>query len=348
MKVIRVNASKSYNVVIEKKGLSRLGEYLTELGLKGKVALISDSNVMPIYGEEVTDVLTYHGYEVHPYAIEAGEESKCLTEYGKILSFLANEGFTRSDSVIALGGGVVGDLAGFAAASFMRGVHFINLPTSLLAAIDSSVGGKTAVDLPQGKNLVGAFYQPELVLCDTDVFHTLPYEEIKNGLGEGVKYAILEGGRIFDILREGLTGKTLEEFIYLAVDAKRRIVEEDERESGKRKFLNLGHTIAHAVETVTAFSVPHGIAVAYGVKEMTKLAVERGELAPEQGDEILALLRASDLDVSLDPVEELLPYFSADKKRSGDSITLVTIEGVGNCHLTEVKCKDLANYFGVL
>lgn len=348
MRIVQVNASKKYNVIIEAKGISRLGEYMSGLSIKGKVALISDSNVMPLYGEEVSDVLTYHGYEVFPYTVDAGEESKSLTEYGKILSFLAKEGFSRTDTVLALGGGVVGDLAGFAAASYMRGVHYINLPTSLLAAIDSSVGGKTAVDLPQGKNLVGAFYQPELVLCDTDVFHTLPYEEIKNGLGEGVKYAILEGGRIFDILRSGLTSENLEEFIYLSVDAKRRVVEEDEKESGKRKFLNLGHTVAHAVETSTAFSVPHGIAVAYGIKVMAGLAVERGELSAAEGEEILSLLRTSDLDVELDPIEELLPYFTADKKRSGDSITLVTIEGIGNCKLTEVKCRDLAGYFGVV
>ena len=348
MKIVRVNASKRYDVIIERKGLSRLGEYLTERGIKGKVALISDGNVMPLYGEEVADVLTYHGYEVSSFEIEAGEESKNLTEYGKILCFLAKEGFTRSDTVLALGGGVVGDLSGFAAATYMRGIHFVNVPTSLLAAIDSSVGGKTAVDLPQGKNLVGAFYQPELVLCDPDVFHTLPYEEIKNGLGEGVKYAVLEGGRIFDILAEGLTSATLEEFIYLSVDAKRRIVEADEKESRLRMLLNLGHTVAHAVETVTSFSVPHGIAVAYGVKEMTKLAAERGELDREEGEKIFALLRANDLDVSLDPVEELIPYFTADKKRGGDTITLVTIRGIGKCVLTDVKCRDLSNYFGVV
>ena len=347
MKKIRVNASKSYDVIIEKGGLSKLGEYLTSLGLSGKVAIVSDSNVAPLYGEEVADELTYHGFDVSTFVIEAGEESKNLTEYGKLLSFLAKERFSRTDTVLALGGGVVGDLAGFAAASFMRGVHFVNVPTSLLAAIDSSVGGKTAVDLPQGKNLVGAFYQPDLVLCDTDVFRTLPYAEIKNGLGEGVKYAVLEGGRIFEILTEGLKSDTLEEFIYLSVDAKRRIVEEDEKESGSRKFLNLGHTIAHAVETLSAFMVPHGVAVAYGVKEMAKLAAERGELSEEECEKILALLRTSDLDAELNPVEELLPLFSADKKRSGKTITLVTIGGIGRCALTDVQASDLRNYFGV-
>ncbi|MBP5405311.1 MAG: 3-dehydroquinate synthase [Clostridia bacterium] len=347
MSIVRVKASKEYDVVIERGGIAKLGEYLSALGIKGKVAVISDSNVMPLYGEEVSDVLTYHGYEVSTYVFDAGEESKNLIEYGRILSFLAEEGFTRRDTLLALGGGVVGDLTGFVAATYMRGVHFVNLPTSLLAAIDSSVGGKTAVDLPQGKNLVGAFYQPDLVLCDTAAFRTLPYEEIKNGLGEGVKYAVLEGGRIFEILKKGLTSDTLEEFVRLSVEAKRRIVEEDEREGGSRKFLNLGHTIAHAVEILTSFAVPHGVAVAYGVKEMTKLALERGELDPKEGEEILALLSACDLDLSLDPVEDLLPHFLADKKRSGDVITLVTIEGIGKCRLTEVKCQDLAKYFGV-
>ena len=347
MRTVRVNASKKYDVVIEEGGLARLGEYMNALGLKGKVAVVSDENVAPIYGEEVIEILTYHGYDTLLCVIEAGEESKSLTEYGKILSFLAKEAFSRSDTVLALGGGVVGDLAGFVAATYMRGVHFVNVPTSLLAAIDS-VGGKTAVDLPQGKNLVGAFYQPDLVLCDISTFRTLPYEEVKNGLGEGVKYAVLEGGRIFDIMSQGLRKDTLEEFVYLAVDAKRRIVEADEREGGVRKYLNLGHTIAHAVETSTSFMVPHGIAVAYGVREMTLLAAERGELSAEDRDKILAMLVTSDLDVTFTPVEELLPYFLADKKRNGKAITLVTIEGIGKCALTDVRTDDLAKYFGVL
>ena len=203
------------------------------------------------------------------------------------------------------------------------------------------------MDLPQGKNLVGAFYQPRLVLFDVDFLKSLPYDEIRNGLGEGVKYAILEGGEIFDILTTGLTSENLEEFVFLAVDAKRRIVEADEKEGGVRKYLNLGHTVAHAVETLTEFVVPHGVAVAYGVRVMARLAYERGELSEEDFYKIEELLLENDLALELNPIEELIPYFSADKKRAGDKITLVTIEGIGNCRLTDVEVADLRRYFGV-
>ena len=187
MKSVRVNASTPYEVVIGSGVSAKIGEYMQELGRSGKVMIVSDTNVAPLYAEGVADQLVYHGYEPTIFTFDAGEESKNLSTYGDILALLAEEGFTRTDTVLALGGGVVGDMAGFAAATYMRGVAFINMPTSLLAAIDSSVGGKTAVDLPQGKNLVGAFYQPRLVLFDTDFIKTLPYDEIRNGLGEGVK-----------------------------------------------------------------------------------------------------------------------------------------------------------------
>ncbi|MBO7390692.1 MAG: 3-dehydroquinate synthase [Clostridia bacterium] len=345
MKSVRVNASTPYEVVIGSGVSAKIGEYMQELGRSGKVMIVSDTNVAPLYAEGVADQLVYHGYEPTIFTFDAGEESKNLSTYGDILALLAEEGFTRTDTVLALGGGVVGDMAGFAAATYMRGVAFINMPTSLLAAIDSSVGGKTAVDLPQGKNLVGAFYQPRLVLFDTDFIKTLPYDEIRNGLGEGVKYAVLEGGEIFDILSSGLTSENLEDFIALSVDAKRRIVEADEWEKGKRKLLNLGHTVAHAVETLTEYVVPHGVAVAYGVRVMSRLAHDRGELSDEDYYKIEELLLENDLGLELNPVEELIPYFSADKKKAGRTLTLVTIAGIGDCRLTEINIEDVMRYF---
>ena len=344
---ITINASKPYDVVVERGVRNKIAEYLGSLGLKGKVAVISDSQVAPRYSEELCDLLVYGGYEPSEFVFEAGEESKNLTVWSEIQEFLADEEFTRTDTVLALGGGVTGDMAGFAAATYMRGVHFINVPTTLLAAIDSSVGGKTAVDLPQGKNLVGAFYQPDLVLIDPDFFSSLPYEEIRNGLGEGVKYAVLEGGRIFELLSEGLTRENLEEFICLSVDAKRRIVEADEKESGARKFLNLGHTLAHAVEKESDYSVPHGVAVAYGVSEMARLSYRKGELKKEDFDAIAALLEKCDLSLSLHPVKDLIVHFAADKKRAGDKLTLVTIKGIGDCVLTEIPLEEAARYFEV-
>ena len=345
MKSVKVNASTPYEVVIGAGVSGRIGEYLTALGRKGKVMIVTDSHVAPLYAEGVADELVYRGFEPSIFTFDAGEESKNLKTYGEILSFLAEEGFSRTDTVLALGGGVTGDMAGFAAATFMRGVAFVNMPTTLLAAIDSSVGGKTAVDLPQGKNLVGAFYQPSLVLFDTDFMKTLPYDEIRNGLGEGVKYAVLEGGEIFDILSEGLTSDNLEDFIYLCVEAKRRIVEADEKEKGTRKLLNLGHTVAHAVETLTEFVVPHGVAVAYGVRVMARLACQRGELSEEEFYKIEEILLTNDLALELSPIEELIPYFTADKKRAGDTLTLVTIAGIGDCRLTEIPIGEAAEYF---
>ena len=347
MRKIMIHASTPYEVIIGSGVSAKVGEYLTALGRSGKVMIVSDSHVTPLYAEGVADELVYRGFEPSIFTFDAGEESKNLKTFSDLLSFLAEEGFTRTDTVVALGGGVVGDLAGFAAASYMRGIHFINMPTSLLAAIDSSVGGKTAVDLPQGKNLVGAFYQPELVLFDTDFIKSLPYDEIRNGLGEGVKYAVLEGGEIFDILSSGLTAENLEDFIALSVDAKRKIVEADEKEGGVRKLLNLGHTVAHAVETLTEFVVPHGVAVAYGVRVMARLACDRGELAEEEFYKIEELLLENDLALELNPVEELIPYFSADKKKAGSKLTLVTIHGIGDCRLTEIDMDDAYRYFGV-
>ena len=347
MKKVEVHASTPYDVLIGSGLSAKIGEYLIELGRSGKVMIVSDTHVAPLYAEGVADELVYRGFEPSIFTFDAGEESKNLKTYTDLLAFLAEEGFTRTDTVLALGGGVVGDLAGFAAATYMRGIHFVNMPTSLLAAIDSSVGGKTAVDLPQGKNLVGAFYQPELVLFDTDFMKSLPYDEIRNGLGEGVKYAVLEGGEIFDILSSGLTSENLEDFIALSVDAKRRIVEADEKEGGLRKLLNLGHTVAHAVETLTEFVVPHGVAVAYGVRVMARLACDRGELPEEEFFKIEELLLENDLALELNPIEEWIPFFSADKKKAGKTLTLVTIAGIGDCRLTDVDIEDVPHYFGV-
>lgn len=347
MRKTMIHTANPYEVVIGSGISAKIGDYLIALGRKGKVMIVSDTNVAPLYAEGVADELVYRGFEPSIFTFDAGEESKNLKTYADILSFLAEEEFTRTDSVIALGGGVVGDMAGFAAATYMRGIHFVNMPTTLLAAIDSSVGGKTAVDLPQGKNLVGAFYQPELVLFDTDFIKTLPYDEIRNGLGEGVKYAVLEGDEIFEILSAGLTSDNLEDFVCLSVEAKKRIVEADEKESGVRKFLNLGHTVAHAVEILTEFVVPHGVAVAYGVRVMARLAYERGELSEGEFYKIEELLLSNDLALELNPVEELIPYFSADKKRAGNTLTLVTIAGIGDCRLTEVPLEEVREYFGV-
>ena len=330
----------SYDIMLEYGCLDRVGELLD---LNRKVLVVTDSGVPAEYADAVAAA----SLAAEVIRIPQGESSKDFSNFHMILSRMLAFGMGRGDCVAAVGGGVTGDMSGFAAACYMRGIDFYNIPTTVLSQVDSSIGGKTAVDLDGVKNVVGAFYQPSLVLFDTDFMKTLPYDEIRNGLGEGVKYAVLEGGAIFDILSEGLTSENLEDFIYLCVDAKRRIVEADEKEGGKRKLLNLGHTVAHAVEALTEFVVPHGVAVAYGVRVMARLASQRGELPEEEFYKIEELLLSNDLGLELNPIEELIPHFVADKKRAGDRLTLVTIAGIGDCRLTEIPVAEAGAYFMV-
>ena len=228
MRSISVHTGKPYEVHIEAGILQRAGELLSAQGLRGKIALISDDRVMALHGNTVTAVLKQAGFEVVIYAFPNGEESKNMQTVSSILEFLAENSLTRSDIVVALGGGVVGDIAGFCAAIYLRGIRFVQLPTTLLAAIDSSVGGKTGVDLSSGKNLAGAFWQPELVLCDPDVLGTLPEEIFNEGASEAVKYGVIADRELFDLLSAGRLQQELEQVIERCVQIKSRLVSEDE------------------------------------------------------------------------------------------------------------------------
>lgn len=345
MRTVQVNASKKYEVMIGRGLLPSIGTLLKEDGLSGKVAIITDSKVNTLYSEEVADALIWAGFEAVKFVFQEGEESKNLQNYFNILSFLGSKGFTRTDTVLALGGGVVGDIAGFAAGTYMRGINFVQVPTTLLAGIDSSVGGKTAVNLPQGKNLAGCFYQPCRVIFDLNTLSTLDSLEIKNGIGEGIKYAVLEGGRLFEILESGLTSINMEEFVELCVKIKRDIVEKDERESGLRKMLNLGHTVAHSIEINSDFAVPHGLAVGIGIAVMARLSHKRGELPPVSLDRIIAVLHKYDLPVDGFEADMLIENMKMDKKVGEGYITLVTVAEIGDCRLTSIKLSELENYF---
>lgn len=333
---ITVNASKKYDVVIGKNLLSSCGELVRSVVDSGKAVVITDSNVDKLYSSCVIESLKANGFEVSKFVFQAGEKSKNLTNYAEILSFLAKSSIMRGDVIVALGGGVTGDMAGFAAATYMRGIKYVQIPTTLLAAIDSSVGGKTAVDLPEGKNLVGAFCQPEIVIVDVDAFSTLPKEIFDDGMGELAKYAMLCGGEIETLIMDGVNNN-IERLVYLCVDYKREIVERDEFEKGDRKLLNLGHTPAHGIEKVSNFSVSHGKAVGMGLRIIAKASYLGGMLTKSEYDRVIDVLKKTNQEEesSFDKNDVFIAALN-DKKRTKDGITIVTLHGMGDARLTDM------------
>lgn len=341
MRCVTVNApSHRYEVRIGGGLLRELGGGVRETTGARKCAVIAGENVFPLYGQPALASLQSAGLETASLVFPAGEGTKCLGRYGELLRFLAERRFTRTDCVVALGGGVTGDLAGFAAATYQRGLAFVQVPTTLLAAVDSSVGGKTAIDLPEGKNQVGAFYQPSLVLCDTDTLKTLPERELRAGFAEVIKYAVLGDPELFDALR----GKTadLPAVIETCVKRKAEIVAEDERDTGRRRLLNLGHSFGHAVESRSAYALLHGEAVAVGMAMICRAACEKGLLAPEDRDAILALLRAYGLPTQTDySADALFDTLLLDKKFSGGMLHLIVPRAVGHCDIVPVAQDEL-------
>ena len=342
IKTVRVNASKSYDVLIGRGILNSVGSYLKKVLKPCKIALITDDTVNALYSDTVIKSINDNGFDAVKFVFPHGEESKNLNTYGQILSFLAESGITRTDAVVALGGGVVGDMAGFAAATYLRGIKYVQVPTTLLAQIDSSVGGKTAIDLPQGKNLVGAFCQPQVVLCDVDALLTLPKEIYKDGMGETAKYAVLDK-KVFDLVTAG--EYDIEELVYLSVDYKRRVVEADEFEGGMRKLLNLGHTPAHGIEKLSEYTISHGKAVGMGLKIILKASLSHGNISNEEYQKLIAAVeKCIDDNVCPYDIEDICEAAMFDKKRSGDSITVMTVHGVGDVRELKLKVNELSGY----
>ena len=334
----RIAASNPYDVVTA-HGFSSLEEALPALLPGKRILVVTDENVAPLYLSELLSALGH--FEATPYIIKAGESSKCIENFASILSFMAQNGLKREDAVLALGGGVVGDLAGFCAASYMRGVRFIQCPTTLLSMVDSSVGGKTALDLSEGKNLVGAFHQPSLVYINLDTLATLPEREIRCGMGEIVKYAFISKSVHEEMLKEGIS----EELILSSIGVKAAIVEEDERDHGQRALLNLGHTLGHAIEHLSSFSLSHGAAVCRGLAKVIAMSKKYYSLSDEKESEMLRLLSYADEELSCPySDEELLALLSRDKKATAEGINFVLIRDIGDCRtvpLSEEKIKEL-------
>lgn len=345
MNTVTVNTSSPYCVQIGHGLLPHAGSMIAALGLSGKAAIISDSNVWPLYGELLNDSLKNAGFECCHFFFKAGEESKNGATYLQILNFLAQNQLTRSDVLIALGGGVVGDMAGFAAATYLRGIRYVQIPTSLLAMVDSSVGGKTAIDLDAGKNLAGAFYQPGLVLCDPQVLDTLSEDVFRDGCAEVIKYAVLFDADLFSHLKQFGMNFLREDVITKCICHKRNIVCQDEFDKGQRQLLNLGHTIGHAIERCSNYQISHGFAVAAGLQIIAKSCVSLENFSGDDYNSILSLLQDFDFPVFTEfSCEELFSAACNDKKRSGDSLTLVLPLSIGKCTLKTIPLNILKTY----
>ncbi len=335
MRKVKVNASKTYDIIIEKGAISLVGELTKDIITQGKVCIVSDSNVAPIYMETVKKSLEKIGAEVIEYVFPAGEKSKNAETFLRILNFLAENNFSRKDTLFALGGGVVGDMTGFCAATYMRGIKFVQLPTSLLAAVDSSVGGKTGIDLECGKNLAGAFYQPSLVIFDSDVLKTLPDEYFSDGMAEVIKYAVIKDADLEKlIISEDFD---IEEIVEKCVKIKRDVVDEDEFESGIRQILNFGHTVGHAIESLSDYTISHGRCVAMGMYIVTK-AYKSEELC----EKLCAMLEKFKLETSCPYTpEEIVGRAKKDKKADSTGVNLVVSRKMGKCEIVKITMDEL-------
>ena len=337
-KTIHVEASRVYDILIGRGILATLGTLVRPLLGDCRLAVLTDSNVDGLYGNAIIDSLQAAGYNTCKFVIPAGEQSKCAGNLLAFLDFMASEQLTRKDAVIAFGGGVVGDLGGLSASLYLRGVKYIQVPTTLLAAVDSSVGGKTAIDIPAGKNLVGSFYQPSMVCCDTALMDSLPADIYRDGCAEVIKYGMILDGELYSTLyalpfdREAVVAR--------CVEIKRDVVQQDEFDNGLRGLLNFGHTFGHAIEKLSNFGVSHGEAVAKGMVIAARIAPLCGFC--DVADELSALLLEYGFDISCNyTASEVYEALLTDKKRRGGDITVVLPKAVGQCILHTIPVAEL-------
>lgn len=338
MRKLHVDLGKnSYDIIFERGLLKDVGKYIKRDGKK--LCVLTDDNVAKLYADDVVSSLSKAGYIVSLCVLPHGEKTKSFDILPKIYSKLLEEKITRKDALVALGGGVIGDLCGFVAATYLRGIGFVQIPTSLLAQVDSSIGGKVAVDLPEGKNLVGAFYQPETVLIDVDALGTLTDAFFTDGMAEVIKYGCIKDAELFDKL-EKCAGKqglvpVLDDVIYRCCDIKREVVEKDEKDKGDRMLLNFGHTYGHALEKYYKFEkLSHGNAVAIGMYEVCRRAEARGLTQKGTAERIAAVCAMYGLPSEDDaPVKEVVKGVVNDKKNMGDKLVAVLLERIGESYL---------------
>lgn len=339
MSVLSVNlAENSYDIVIERGALATLGQRCRVVGMKGVAAVISNQTVAALYGATVQESLAVAGFSVALIEIPDGEEYKNSTTLNQLYDDLLAAGVDRSSFVVALGGGVVGDVAGYAAATWMRGIPFVQVPTTLLAQVDSSVGGKTGIDHPKGKNLIGAFYQPRLVLIDVDTLATLDQRQFRAGLAEVIKYGVAIDLPFFEFVEANsaailaMDPDVLIEIILRSCQIKAQVVELDEKEAGLRAILNYGHTLGHAFESISGYrGLVHGEAVAIGMVLAARVSAAEGLCSHENVSRICALIARCGLPVKIPQYDrlQLLNAVAADKKSNGGSITFICNQGIG-------------------
>lgn len=345
MKTVSVNASKNYDILIGKGLLPRAGELIRERFSAQKAAVITDDAVNALYGEPLCTALRGAGFETSAFAFLRGEGSKNLSVLGEILEFLAKQELTKSDVLIALGGGVAGDIGGFAAAVYLREIPFVQIPTTFLAAVDSSVGGKTAVNLPAGKNLAGVFCQPSLVICDARTLDTLPAETFADGSAEAVKYGVIADEKLFEKMRSKPAKEDLCDIIADCVTIKADIVSGDEFDNGRRQLLNFGHTLGHAAEKLSGYQLSHGRAVAMGMVIVSRAAFKLGLSNEDCAGAIREALANNGLP-TICPygAKELAAAALHDKKRRGDSLTLIVPTKIGLCRRHDILTAELENF----
>ena len=344
MKKLRVNIpGKEYDILIEKGQLDQVGELVSQLRQNCKIAVISDSNVLPLYGERVRLSLERAGFEVYIIEIPAGEASKSVEMLNSLYSRMIVAGITRTDLIVALGGGVVGDLVGFAAATLFRGIDFIQIPTTLLAQVDSSVGGKVAINLPEGKNLVGAFYQPKMVIIDTDTLQTLPPRVFADGCAEVIKYGAIWDRELLETLENIANNDDLfemiDEIVYTCCDIKRAVVENDEFDTGERMILNFGHTFGHAIEKHYNYGTyTHGEAVAIGMVMECEFGEKIGITPPGTAVRMENILTKFNLPIKVNiDADALTSGVSTDKKGEGKMINLILLREIGNTIIHKIE-----------
>lgn len=352
MLTIRAGISR-YRVYIAKELISMLPAFLKQLFPESRFALITDTTVEHLYAADLRQSLIDEGESCEVFAVEPGEASKSPQTLAHLLSALAQHGFNRADVIIALGGGIVGDLAGFTAAVYLRGIRYVQVPTTLLAQIDSAIGGKTAINLPEGKNLAGAFHQPSAVFADTGVLATLPEKEFANGMAEVIKHALIKDGAMFAQLEtsERITAQSddLEKLIVANLGIKRDVVAKDEKDMGERMLLNFGHTIGHGIERLCAAQqqpMTHGQAVAIGMAAIAAAGERTGQTVQGTASRIIRVLERNALPHDIDSYDkdELLSGIKVDKKNVADTLNLVLLKKPGKAFLHPIMHGEISRY----
>ena len=349
-KIVQVGLEeRSYPIFIGNDLLKNVGIDLQGRNVAKRYGVISDDHVASLYGEALMTSLAEAGLDAELITFPRGEENKNLQTIADLSSELARRKFDRKDGLIALGGGVTGDITGFLAAIYMRGIPFVQVPTTLLAQVDSSVGGKTGVDIPEGKNLVGCFYQPQAVYIDTSVLQTLPKEELLGGLAEVIKYGVIADANFFDFLEKNrdqilaLDKTIITDTIARCCEIKAWVVEQDEREGDLRRILNFGHTIGHAIEAASDFKLIHGLAVAMGMCAIAKLAELIGHLSTDEANRISTLIKKYGMGTEI-PSElnrsRIKGYLKTDKKTVGGRVFYVLPESIGKVFVTDQVSED--------